>query len=57
MKRSPSGVCSALLFNASMNMDALDKMMVADAVKRAWDAVEKQGKLPKTDLFETYRQK
>jgi CubicO group peptidase (beta-lactamase class C family) len=52
MKRSPSGVCSALLFNASMNMDALDKMMVADAVKRAWDAVEKEGKLPRTDLFE-----
>jgi len=29
--------------------------MVADAVKRAWDAVEKEGKLPRTDLFETYR--
>lgn len=55
MQRSPNGVCWALVFNASMEMDADDSKTVADAVRRAWSEVESLGKFPRIDLFAEYK--
>jgi len=51
MKRSPNGVCWALLFNASMQMDADDNKMIADSIKRTWEKIESFEAFPKIDLF------
>ncbi len=55
MKRSPDGICWALLFNASMEMDADDSKAVADALKRVWEKIEGFKKFPAIDLFDEFK--
>jgi N-acyl-D-amino-acid deacylase len=55
MKRSPNGISWALLFNASMQMDAEDSKAMADSLKRVLENVETLDKLPKIDLFGEYK--
>ena len=55
MKRSPNGVCWALVFNASMQMDADDQKTIVDSIKRVLEHIETPDKLPMIDLFEEYK--
>lgn len=55
MKRAPNGVCWALLFNASMEMDADDSKAIADALKRVWETIETAQKFPAIDLFDEFK--
>jgi N-acyl-D-amino-acid deacylase len=55
MKRNPNGVNWVLLFNASMQPDALDSRTVGDAVKEVREAVERLEKYPDLDLFREFR--
>lgn len=51
MKRMPTGVCWALLFNASMEMDALDARLAGAAIQEVQKHVESLDKHPDVDLF------
>lgn len=55
LKRSPNGVCWALVFNASLQLDADDNKILADSVKRTWEKIESSHAFPKIDLFEEYK--
>ncbi|HEV3439779.1 MAG TPA: serine hydrolase domain-containing protein [Gemmata sp.] len=55
MKRSPNGVCWALVFNASMQMDADDNKTITDAIKGVLEKIETLDKLPKINLFEDFK--
>ena len=52
MRRSPNGMCWALLFNASIQMDADDNKIIADSIKRTWEKIES---FPKIDLFDEFK--
>jgi CubicO group peptidase (beta-lactamase class C family) len=55
MKRSPNGVSWALVFNASMQMDADDNRTMTEAIKGVLEKIETLDKLPKIDLFEDFK--
>ncbi len=55
MKRSPNGFSWALIFNASMQLDADDSKTVMDAVKQAMENVEMAKRLPDHNLFDEYK--
>jgi N-acyl-D-amino-acid deacylase len=54
MKRLPTGVNWALLYNASMEFDSLDLQIAASAVQEIRQLIEGIGKYPDIDLFEEY---
>jgi len=55
MKRLPNGVNWVLLFNASMQPDALDARLIADAVQEIRQTLERMEKYPDIDLFKEFR--
>lgn len=55
MKRSPNGVSWALLFNASLQLDADDNKTIADAIKQVFEKFGSIEKLPRIDLFPEYK--
>ena len=58
LKRSPNGVCWALLFNASMQIDADDDKTITDSIKRTWEngkKIESFEAFPKLDLFAEFK--
>src|SRR5262249_43454178 len=55
MKRLPNGVCWALLYNASMEFDPLDRQIAANAVQDVHRLVEGIEKHPNVDLFKEYQ--
>jgi CubicO group peptidase (beta-lactamase class C family) len=55
MKRLPNGVSWALVFNASLQLDADDTKTVSESLKRVLENIDTLDKLPKTDLFEEYK--
>jgi hypothetical protein len=54
MKRMPTGVNWALLYNASMEFDPQDRQMAASTVSEVRQLVEDLGKYPDIDLFKDY---
>lgn len=54
MKHTENGVSWALLFNASMQPDAIDSRMIAATVHEIRETVEKMQKLPDIDLFKEF---
>jgi CubicO group peptidase (beta-lactamase class C family) len=54
MKRLPTGVCWALLYNASMEFDPQDRRAVAATVHEVRQLVERVGKYPDIDLFKEF---
>ena len=54
MKRLPSGVCWALLYNASMDFDAVDNQVASGAIHEVRRLVEGIDKYPDIDLFKEY---
>jgi N-acyl-D-amino-acid deacylase len=54
MKRLPSGVNWALLYNASMEFDRLDAQVVGSTIQEVHELVEKFEKYPDIDLFKEY---
>jgi hypothetical protein len=54
MKRLPTGVCWALLYNASMEFDPQDTRLAAHAVQEVHQVVEGIDKHPDVDLFKEY---
>jgi N-acyl-D-amino-acid deacylase len=55
MKRLPNGVTWVLLFNASVQPDATDSRIAADAVKEVRETVDRFDKYPEVDLFKDFR--
>ena len=54
MKRLPAGVCWALLYNASMDFDAVDNQISVSTVQDVRRLVEGIEKYPDIDLFKEY---
>jgi N-acyl-D-amino-acid deacylase len=54
MKRKETGVSWALLYNASMEMDALDVQIATSTVHEIREFVERFDKYPDVDLFKEY---
>jgi N-acyl-D-amino-acid deacylase len=54
MKRLPSGINWALLYNASMEFDRLDAQVVGSTIQEVHELVEKFEKYPEIDLFKEY---
>lgn len=54
MKRLPTGVCWALLYNASMEFDPVDMHIAATTVQDVRRLVEGIDKYPEIDLFKEY---
>jgi hypothetical protein len=54
MKRLPSGVNWALLYNASMEFDPQDTRLAANVVQEVHNIVEANTKYPDIDLFKDY---
>jgi N-acyl-D-amino-acid deacylase len=54
MKRLPSGVNWALLYNASMEFDRLDAQIVGSTIHEVRQLVEKFEKYPDVDLFKEF---
>jgi CubicO group peptidase (beta-lactamase class C family) len=54
MKRLPTGVNWALLYNASMEFDPQDTQVVANTVHEVRQLVEGMGKYPDIDLFKEF---
>jgi hypothetical protein len=54
MKRTPTGVNWALLFNASMEFDPQDLQTAAHVVREVRQLVEGIDKHPDVDLFKEY---
>ena len=54
MKRLPTGVCWALLYNASMEFDPQDAQTAAATVQEVRQLVERFEKYPDVDLFKEY---
>jgi N-acyl-D-amino-acid deacylase len=54
MKRLPTGVCWALLYNASMDFDAVDMQIAASTIHEVRRLVESFDKYPDVDLFKEY---
>jgi hypothetical protein len=54
MKRNPTGINWALLYNASMEFDPQDMQLAAGTVQEVHKLVEGFGKYPDIDLFKEY---
>jgi CubicO group peptidase (beta-lactamase class C family) len=54
MKRLPSGINWALLFNASMEFDPQDTQVAANVVREVHDLIDANTKYPDIDLFKDY---
>ncbi|HSQ55096.1 MAG TPA: serine hydrolase, partial [Gemmata sp.] len=54
MKSLPNGVCWALLFNASMEIDGVDTHLAATAVQDVRQQIESLKKHPDLDLFKDF---
>jgi N-acyl-D-amino-acid deacylase len=54
MKRAPTGVSWALLYNASMEFDPVDRNIATTTVQEVRRAVEQIEKYPDIDLFKEY---
>jgi N-acyl-D-amino-acid deacylase len=54
MKRLPTGVSWALLYNASLELDPLDAQVASRTVHEVHQLVEGIGKYPRIDLFKEY---
>jgi hypothetical protein len=54
MKRLPTGVSWALLYNASMEFDPQDMQTAASTVQEVRQLIEGLGKYPDIDLFKDY---
>ena len=55
MKRTPNGVSWCLLYNASMNFDAVDMQIAGTTVHEVRRLVEGIEKYPDVDFFKEYR--
>jgi hypothetical protein len=54
MKRLPGGINWALLYNASMELDPVDKRMVATTAEEVQQLIDRFDKYPDIDLFDEW---